>query len=158
MEKEFNVNDLIEQLKDSGAVAKKVSSNEDFKLNREDLENFVLGSTGKLVTQGLDIIDNVKDYVMNNPESREVESLSEALKAVASALNVIKDIHVTHLKKDNLKEIKIMEIESRKVLKSEDNKNKLMLSRDEVFKKILEDAKVIEAEAVTVSQFPKLSS
>jgi len=158
MEKEFNVNDLIEQLKDSGAVAKKASSNEEFKLNREDLENFVLGSTGKLVTQGLDIIDNVKDYVMNNPESREVESLSEALKAVASALNVIKDIHITHLKKDNLKEIKTMEIESRKVLKSEDNKNKLMLSRDEVFKKILEDAKVIEAEAVTVSQFPKLSS
>jgi hypothetical protein len=95
---------------------------------------------------------------MNNPESREVESLSEALKAVASALNVIKDIHVTHLKKDNLKEIKTMEIESRKILKTEENKNKLMLSRDEMFKKILEDAKVIEAEAVTVSQFPKLSS
>jgi DNA-binding protein len=158
MEKEFNVNDLIEQLKDSGAAVKKTSSKEEFKLNREDLENFVLGSTGKLVTQGLDIIENVKDYVMNNPESREVESLSEALKAVASALNVIKDIHVTHLKKDNLKEIKTMEIESRKILKTEENKNKLMLSRDEMFKKILEDAKVIEAEAVTVSQFPKLSS
>jgi hypothetical protein len=158
MEKELNVNDLIEQIKESSAVSKKTSENVDQELDRDKLENFVLNSTGKLVTQGLDIIDNVKDYVMNNPESREVASLSEALKAVASALNVIKDIHITHLKKDNLKEIKIMEIESKKVLKAEDNKAKVLLSRDEVFKKILEDAKVIEAEAVTVSQLPALSS
>ena len=51
-----------------------------------------------------------------------------------------------------------MEIESRKVLKAEESKTKVLLSRDEVFKKILEDAKVIEAEAVTVSLLPALSS
>ncbi|NBW58920.1 hypothetical protein EBR43_14325 [bacterium] len=156
-EKEYSLDDLISQLKVSASDSKKASS-EQYNLPKDKLEEFVLNSTGKLVTQGLEIVEGVKDYVMNNPESREVLALSDALKAVASALTVVKDIHITQMKKETAKEIKTMEIESRKVLKSEDNKNKLMLSRDEVFKKILEDAKVIEAEAVTVSQFPKLSS
>ena len=88
---------------------------------------------------------------MNNPESREVEALSEALKAVASALSVIKDIHITQIKKDSAKELKTMEIESRKQLKQSDQSAKLLLNRDEIFKKIMEEAKVIEAEAVTVN-------
>lgn len=159
-EKEFSVNDLIEQLKISTNTSKELAEKSDFELPQEKLESFVLNSTGKLVTQGLEIVEGVKDYVMNNPESREVEALSEALKAVSSALSVIKDIHITQIKRNTAKELKIMEIESKKMLKEEDKKDRLLLSRDEVFKKILEEAKVIEAqaEAVTVTLHPALSS
>lgn len=159
-EKEFSVNDLIEQLKISTNTSKELAQKSDFELPQEKLESFVLNSTGKLVTQGLEIVEGVKDYVMNNPESREVEALSEALKAVSSALSVIKDIHITQIKRNTAKELKIMEIESKKMLKEDDKKDRLLLSRDEVFKKILEEAKVIEAqaEAVTVTLHPALSS
>ena len=159
-EKEFSVNDLIEQLKISTNNSKELVEKTDFNLPQEKLESFVLNSTGKLVTQGLEIVEGVKEYVMNNPESREVEALSEALKAVASALSVIKDIHITQIKRDTARDLKVMEIESRKMLKEEDKKDRLLLSRDEVFKKILEEAKVIEAEAeaVTVTLHPALSS
>lgn len=155
-EKEFNIEDLIDQLKVTAKDVKNADTN-NFSLPKEKLEEFVLNSTGKLVTQGLEIVEGVKDYVMNNPESREVVALSEALKAVASALTVVKDIHVTQLKRDSLREIKTMEIESKKLIKDEDRKERLLLSRDEVFKKILEDAKVIEAEAINVSQHQALS-
>ena len=159
-EKEFSVNDLIEQLKISTNTSKELAQKSDFELPQEKLESFVLNSTGKLVTQGLEIVEGVKDYVMNNPESREVEALSEALKAVSSALSVIKDIHITQIKRNTAKELKVMEIESKKMLKEEDKKDRVLLSRDEVFKKILEEAKVIEAqaEAVTVTLHPALSS
>ena len=158
-EKEFSVNDLIDQLKVT-TKSNKDLLNSDFELPREKLENFVLNSTGKLVTQGLEIVEGVKDYVMNNPESREVEALSQALKAVASALSVIKDIHITQIKRDSAKDIKTMEIESRKMLKDDDRKERLLLSRDEVFKRIMEEAKVIEtqAEAVSITLHPGLSS
>jgi hypothetical protein len=158
-EKEFSVDDLITQLKVNTNNNKDLLNN-NFDLPREKLESFVLNSTGKLVTQGLEIVEGVKDYVMNNPESREVEALSEALKAVSSALSIIKDIHVTQMKKDSAKDLKIMEIESRKMLKDDDRKEKLLLSRDEVFKRILDEAKVIEAqaEAVNVTLVPVLSS
>lgn len=155
-EKEFNIEDLIDQLKVTAKDVKNADTS-DFNLPKEKLEEFVLNSTGKLVTQGLEIVEGVKDYVMNNPESREVVALSEALKAVASALSVVKDIHITQIKRDSLKEIKTMDIESKKLIKDEDRKERLLLSRDEVFKKILEDAKVIEAEAITVSQHQALS-
>jgi len=158
-EKEFSVNDLIDQLKVSTSNSKELL-NKDFNLPKDKLEEFVLNSTGKLVTQGLEIVEGVKDYVMNNPESREVQALSEALKAVASALSVIKDVHITQIKRDAAKDIKTMEIESRKMLKDDDRRERLLLSRDEVFKKIMDEAKVIEAqaEAVNITLHPALSS
>jgi len=149
-EKEFSVNDLINELQITTKKNKELLNNEDFILPKEKVEDFVLNSTGKLVTQGLEIVEGVKEYVMNNPESREVEALSEALKAVASALSVIKDIHITQIKKDSAKELKTMDIESRKELKQVNQNTKFLMSRDEIFKKIMEEAKVIEAEAVTV--------
>jgi len=156
-EKEFSVNDLIDQLKVNTKANKDLLNNQ-FELPKEKLENFVLNSTGKLVTQGLEIVEGVKDYVMNNPESREVEALSQALKAVASALSVIKDIHITQIKRDTAKDIKIMDIESKKMLKDDDRKEKFLLSRDEVFKRIMDEAKVIEAEAVNITLTPVLST
>lgn len=157
-DKEFSVNDLINQLKETTSFSKDVKNNpEKYTLPKEQLEQFVLNSTGKLVMQGLEIVEGVKEYVMNNPESKEVIALSEALKAVASALTVVKDIHISQIKRDSLKDIKTMEIESRKQLKDEDRKERFLMSRDEMFKKIMEEAKVIEAEAITVSHSPILS-
>lgn len=158
-EKEFSVNDLINELQISAKTSKEVAE-KNHDLPKEHLEKFILDSTGRLVTQGLEIVEGVKEYVMSNPESREVEALSEALKAVASALSVIKDIQIAQIRKDGAKELKIMEIESRKQLKGEETKAKFLMSRDEMFKKIMEEAKVIEAqaEAVTINLTPGLSS
>lgn len=158
-DKEFSVNDLIDQLKETTNFGKDATKNpEKYSLPKENLEQFVLDSTGKLVTQGLEIVEGVKEYVMNNPESKEVIALSEALKAVASALTVVKDIHISQIKRDSLKDIKTMEIESRKQLKEDDRKERFLMSRDEMFKRIMEEAKVIEAEAITVSHYPALSA
>lgn len=159
-EKEFSVNDLINELKINTNDNKELLAKENFNLPKDKLEDFVLNSTGKLVTQGLEIVEGVKEYVMNNPESREVEALAEALKAVASALSVVKDIHITQMRKDGAKELKTMEIEARKEIKQEENTARLYITRDEIFKKIMEDAKTIEAEAINItpnSELPEKS-
>lgn len=148
---EFSVNDLIKELNINTKENKDKLNNEEFNLPKDKLEDFVLSSTGKLVTQGLDIVEGVKEYVMNNPESREVQALAEALKAVASALSVVKDIHITQVRRESAKELKTMEIEARKEIKQEENTAKLYITRDEIFKKIMEDAKTIEAEAININ-------
>lgn len=155
-EKEFSVNDLINELKINTKENKDLLAKESFNLPKDRLEDFVLNSTGKLVTQGLEIVEGVKEYVMNNPESREVEALAEALKAVASALSVVKDIHITQMRKDGAKELKTMEIEARKEIKQEESTTRLYITRDEVFKKIMEDAKTIEAEAINITPHSEL--
>jgi len=148
---EFSVNDLIKELNINTKENKDKLNNEEFNLPKDKLEDFVLSSTGKLVTQGLDIVEGVKEYVMNNPESREVQALAEALKAVASALSVVKDIHITQVRRESAKELKTMEIEARKEIKQEENTTKLYITRDEIFRKIMEDAKTIEAEAININ-------
>lgn len=155
-EKEFSVNDLINELNINTKDNKNKLNADEFNLPKDKLEEFVLNSTGKLVTQGLDIVEGVKEYVMNNPESREVEALAEALKAVASALSVVKDIHITQVRREGAKELKTMEIEARKEIKHEENTTNLYITRDEIFKKIMEDAKSIEAEAITINLPPEL--
>jgi anion-transporting ArsA/GET3 family ATPase len=156
-EKEFSVNDLINELNINTKENKALLKNEEFNLPKDKLEEFVLNSTGRLVTQGLEIVEGVKEYVMNNPESREVLALSDALKAVASALSVVKDIHVSQIKRDSAKDLKTMEIEARKNIKQEDTRVGLFITRDELFKKIMEDAKVIEAEASVITKPRELS-
>lgn len=155
-EKEFSVNDLINELKINTKENKDILNKDGFNLPKDKLEEFVLNSTGKLVTQGLDIVEGVKEYVMNNPESREVQALAEALKAVASALSVVKDIHITQIRRDGAKELKNMDIEARKEIKQEENTNRLYITRDEIFKKIMEDAKTIEAEAISINPLQEL--
>lgn len=151
-EKEFSVNDLINELKINTKDNKELLKKDEFNLSKDKLEDFVLNSTGKLVTQGLDIVEGVKEYVMNNPESREVEALAEALKAVASALSVVKDIHVTQMRRESAKELKTMDIEARKEIKQEQAVSAtLYITRDELFKKIMDEAKSIEAEAITIN-------
>jgi DNA-binding protein len=155
-DKEFSVNDLIKELNINTKDNKEKLSGDEFNLPKDKLEEFVLNSTGKLVTQGLDIVEGVKEYVMNNPESREVQALAEALKAVASALSVVKDIHITQVRKEGAKELKTMELEARKEIKQEETAAKLYITRDEIFKKIMEEAKSIEAEAITINPLPEL--
>jgi len=156
-EKEFSVNDLINELNINTKENKALLKNEEFNLPKDKLEEFVLNSTGRLVTQGLEIVEGVKEYVMNNPESREVLALSDALKAVASALSVVKDIHVSQIKRDSAKDLKTMEIEAKKNIKQEEARVGLFITRDELFKKIMEDAKVIEAEASVITKPQELS-
>lgn len=156
-EKEFSVNDLINELNINTKENKALLKNEEFNLPKDKLEEFVLNSTGRLVTQGLEIVEGVKEYVMNNPESREVLALSDALKAVASALSVVKDIHVSQIKRDSAKDLKTMEIEAKKNIKEEEARVGLFITRDELFRKIMEDAKVIETEASVITKPQALS-
>jgi hypothetical protein len=76
---------------------------------------------------------------------------------VASALSVVKDIHVSQIKRDSAKDLKTMEIEAKKNIKQEEARVGLFITRDELFKKIMEDAKVIEAEASVITKPQALS-
>ena len=73
-EKEFSVNDLINELQINTKENKELLNKDEFNLPADKVEQFVLNSTGKLVTQGLEIVEGVKEYVM------KVEKLKLCLK------------------------------------------------------------------------------
>ena len=150
----LTVNELTEKLKeevDCISQKNKEYNNEKDSLKKEDLEKFLLEKTGFLVEEGLDVIRELKSVFVNNPDAEEIDALSNAFKAVGSALSVLKDIQVSNSKLESNKEIKIMEIQAKKELSEQKSKNdvdeeKVYLTRDEIFKKLLEKTEVIDVD------------
>lgn len=148
----ITVNELTEKLKEQVTTVQKQNTNylrEGDILKKENLEKFLLEKTGELVTEGLEAIKDLKNIFVSNPNAEEIDALANAFKAVSSGLSVLKDIQISNSKIENNKELKEMEIKAKKELKElkkEDDTQKLMLTRDEVFKKLLEKSDVIDAE------------
>lgn len=148
----ISINDLTEKLKEQvdGVKSKANDYNrESNSLKKENLEKFILEKTGELVEEGLDTIRELKSIFVSNPNAEEIDSLAQAFKAVSSALSVLKDIQITESKIANNKELKEMDIKAKKELKDDKKPNegpKLLISRDEMLKKLIESSEVINAE------------
>lgn len=150
---ELVINELTEKLKEQMSGVDSVNkeyNHENDVLKKENLEKFLLEKTGELVNEGLSTIRELKDVFVNNPDAEEIEALSQAFKAVSSALSVLKDIQVTSMKVDSNKELKEMDIKAKKELKENSEANnfqeKTLLTRDEVFKMLLEKSQVVDVD------------
>lgn len=148
----ITVNELTEKLKEQVSAVQNTNRNysaESNILKKEDLEKFLLEKTGELVNEGLEAIKELKNIFVSNPNAEEIDALANAFKAVSSGLSVLKDIQITNSKIENNKELKEMEIKAKKELKElkkDEDGPKLMFTRDEVFKKLVEKSDIIDAE------------
>ncbi len=147
----LNPNDLTSNLKQSiGTLNKKVKENNEDP--NEDLEEFILRNSKELVVNGIDAINEIKQTVLMNPQSDEVEALAEIFKGVSTAMNILKDIQITKIKLQGTKEIKQMDINSKKELEENDNSVRgLRMTRDEVFKMLKENEDIIDTEFSPIS-------
>jgi len=153
MSEELNemVGDLLDQLKDANKKAEQVKK-ESNPLTKENMEKFVIEKAGKLVEESLDVINNVKDYISSAPESKDVGSLAELIASTSTAIETLNKIIVTDKRNDTLIKAKEMDIASRKELKQADNTTKLLATREQVFKMLIDSAnnsaKIIDAEII----------
>ena len=70
-----DIKDLVDQLKDTTTTNNKVCNSADqLSLDPQDVEQFVINNSGHLVQQSLEVMDNVKDYIMasGDPDSISV--------------------------------------------------------------------------------------
>ena len=145
------VGDLLEQLNDANKKAE-IAKKETDPLKKEDIEKFVVESAGKLVKESLDVVTNVKDYISSAPESKDVGSLADLIAATSSAIETLNKIIVTDKRNEASIKAKEMDIMSRKELKEADSQNKLLATREQVFKMLItsanKSADIIDAEIV----------
>ena len=153
MSEELNemVGDLLEQLQDANKKAE-VAKKETNPLIKENIEKFVVEKAGRLVEESRDVVTNVKDYIPSSPEIKDVGSLAELIAATATAIETLNKIIVTDKRNDTVIKAKEMDIASRKELKEADNTTKLLATREQVFKMLIDSAnksaKIIDAEIV----------
>ena len=153
MSEELNemVGDLLEQLKDANKQIEQVKKTPE-PLTKENMEKFVVEKAGRLVEESLEVMSNVKDYISSAPESKDVGSLAELIAATSTAIETLNKIIVTDKRNEALIKAKEMDIKSRHELKQVDNQNKLLATREQVFKMLIDSAnrsaKIIDTEVV----------
>lgn len=138
------VKTLVDQLKENNTIVNQIQKT-DFKLEKEDLEQFILNNTGRLIQDSMNTIDNIKQYIINAPEPEDVHSLAELYKASTTAIEALNKLLLQQQKSETQVAIKTMDINSKKEL-AETKENKLTFTRDEIFEKLVERGDVIEAE------------
>jgi len=153
MSEELNemVGDLLSQLNDANEKAKQAEKEQNL-LTKETMEKFVIEKAGKLVEESLGVVTNVKDYISSAPEAKDVGSLAELIAATSTAIETLNKIIVTDKKNETLIKAKEMDIAARKEIKQADNQTKLLATREQVFKMLIDSAnksaKIIDAEVI----------
>ena len=140
------VDDLISQLQGNMQVARDMEKKENFKLDKEGLEDFLLQNSGKLIKGSVDYVEEVKQFITSAPDAKDVEALSKLVGASAAAIESLNKILMSNKKIEATEKLKIMDIESKKALQSVDNENKLLLNREDLMKKLIDNAEIIDAE------------
>ena len=146
------VDDLLTQLKNSKEVEKGVKD-ETLNLSKENLEDFLMQYSGKLIKGSINYVEDVKQYITAAPDSRDLEALSKLVGASAAAIESLNKILITDKNNDVKKEIKVMDIESKKML--QDNQNEklgLTINREELMKQLMKDATLIDADVTDLKE------
>jgi hypothetical protein len=148
-----DMGDLVDQLKNADQIIKNPEkAQEEFKLSKDNLEEFILNNAGKLIQQSVEMVSDVKQYVETAPEHRDVTSLAELIKASSSAIESLSKVLVQNKKGDTQKEVKQLDIQGKKELLQGEVTAKIMLSRDEFIKELFANAKKAEEEIIDVTQ------
>jgi hypothetical protein len=145
-----NVDDIIKQLKNVPAIAKKTEELGE-NLNKKDIQQFVIEYSARLIKSATESVEYVKDIVQAAPTPEDVSALSELIGSTSTALDILNKMSINDNKIDNSIKIKQMDIESKQAqLETKVAATTMLLTREEVMKKLIEDsnkikkAKVIE--------------
>jgi acyl-CoA synthetase (NDP forming) len=148
MSEELNemVGDLLSQLNDAQTKAKEIEKEQN-PLKKEELEKFVVEKGGKLVDESIEMLKNVKDYILSSPEAKDVDAFASLVAATSTAIDTLNKIVVVDKKSETVVRVKKMDIEAKKEMQQEENNVKLLATREQIFKALIDNAKVIDAEA-----------
>ena len=139
-----DVGTLLDQLKENNQLVKSASKH-DFVLDKEELEQFILNNTGRLIEDSMETIATIKQYVVSAPEPEDVHSLAELYKASTNEIECLNKILIQQQKSSTQVAIKTMDIQAKQQLTTDDQK-KITFTRDEIFEKLIQTGDIIEAE------------
>jgi hypothetical protein len=136
------VNSILNQLKTVPTLAKKVDKPIN-QLSKEDLENFIIQYTSRLVQNATESVEMIKDNVQAAPTAEDVVSLAELIKSTSGAIDILNKMVINKDKIKTSVQIKEMEIQNKK--EELDTKVGLVIaSREEMMKQLLNNSKIID--------------
>ena len=128
------VGSIIDQIKNQNRQLKKEIKTTT--LDKENLETFILDNAASLVKDSIEMIQTIKEDVMAGADFKLVESTAELVKATTTAIDALNKIKLSDDKIKGQKEIKQMEIDSKKESESSQSKG-MYISREELLNALL---------------------
>jgi len=141
------VETLLDQLQAVSTTVKNVKKERD-PITKEELEKFTIENGAALVQDALEMVATVKDFIISAPNAEDVEALAGLIKAASSAIDSLNHLTIQDKRSTTSVKLKEMDITSRKELQQDNNNHKLLATREEIFKMLVDNAKPIEAELI----------
>lgn len=136
------INDLLTQLQ---GIPREASANDDeIELTPENLEEFLLKYSGKLIKGSVESVENLKDFIDSAPDADHSEALASLIRSATSSIDILQKIMSNREKNANSKEITKMKIESQHAQTDKELGARLMLSREELMKELISKSREVE--------------
>ena len=134
-------------MQDTNQRAEKIKTERN-PLKKEDLEKFVIERGGELIEDALEMVATVKDFIISAPNAEDVDALAGLINATSAAMDTLNKINIADKKTDTSVKLKTMDIESKKELLQADNTQRVLATREEILKMLVDKSKPIEAEII----------
>lgn len=138
-----SVDDLLKQL--SEFPREKKVRDDGFELSGENLEEFLLKYTGRLVKDSVESIENMKDFIDSAPDAEGAEALASLIRSAASSIDILQRVMTSREKNTSTKEITKMKIESQQIQTDKEIGARLLLSREEAIKALIDSSNAPKA-------------
>jgi hypothetical protein len=142
------IGDIIEQLQSNNKHVVEARVERD-PLKKEELEDFVIKKGGELIQDALEMVQTIRNDVAAAPDDKNIEAFASLISATANAIDTLNRNLISAKKNETTVTVKKMDIDSRKELQAAESETKLTLTREEIFKMLLNNAKPIEAEVIS---------
>lgn len=136
------VDELVDQLQNNTINVNKVK--EELPLDQENLEQFLLQYSGKLIKESVEFVDDLKAYISSAPNAEDVEAMAKMVASSAAAIESLNKILISNKSDQTRVKIKTMDIESKRQLQQLEVQGRVLMNREDLLKKLIDEAKVVE--------------
>lgn len=141
--------DIINQLKNQDRSLKNIEK-EYPELSPEEVDSFILKYGSKAVIDLADVLKEQADLVKQTGDEKQVLALAELAKSFQGNLEVLQKRSIANNKNDTAVKIKQMDIDSKKESQEHEEMTRLTMSREELFKIMLQKTNDVKTEETKV--------
>lgn len=114
-------------------------------MNPEQLEEKIIVETNNIMDTAKSALEAVLDEVQSTPNDAElIEAASSLVKAQTGLIDALSKLHLSKEKHKQNVEITKMRISAEQQMNTENNQTKVLLSREEIMSRLMNDAKKVD--------------
>ncbi len=137
LDEKTTIDALVEELKNDPNMQNSNSTKPPpFEITPENVEKYILEKANRLIINGLDSIEEIKDAIKQGIDSDEILAYSDLIKATTGALETLNKINLQKQKIEATAKLKELD----RLKGPTSNTNILITTREDIMKKLLDSS------------------